>query len=216
MNGCGKSDGPVIPAKPTNKVAVATAEPVEERGSTKGNTASKTRPGHRAGQDARSALDRVRQVAVRDKEARFTALLHHVDVDRLRDAYRAINPNAAPGVDEVTWAAYGQDLEDNLRGLHQRLHAGRYRARPTRRVYIPKTDGRLRPLGIAALEDKILQRAVARGAQRDLRGGLPWLLLRMSSWAWPARRVGRVDGRSGAQEGELGARRGHPRLFRPT
>ena len=114
MNGCGKSDGPVLPAKPTNKVAVATAEPVEGRGSTKGNTASKTRPGHRAGQDATSALDRVRQVAVRDKQARFTALLHHVDVDRLRDAYRAINPNAAPGVDTVTWAAYGQDLEDNL------------------------------------------------------------------------------------------------------
>jgi RNA-directed DNA polymerase len=139
---------------------VATAEPVEGRGSTKGNTASKTRPGLSAGQDAPSALDRVRQVAVRDKKARFTALLHHVDVDRLRDAYRAINPNAAPGVDEVTWAAYGQDLEDNLRGLHERLHAGRYRARPTRRVYIPKADGRLRPLGIAALEDKILQRAV--------------------------------------------------------
>jgi len=78
MNGCGKSDGPVIPAKPTNKVAVATAEPVEERGSTKGNTASKTRPGHSAGQDAPSALDRVRQVAVRDKEARFTALLHQM------------------------------------------------------------------------------------------------------------------------------------------
>ena len=95
---------------------MATAEPVEERGSTKGNTASKTRPGHSAGQDASSALDRVRQVAVRDKEARFTALLHHVDVDRLRDAYRAINPNAAPGVDKVTWAAYGLDLEDNLRG----------------------------------------------------------------------------------------------------
>ena len=87
MNGCGKSDGPVVPAKPTNKAAIAAAEPVEERGSTKGNTASKTRPGHRAGQDATSALDRVRQVAVRDKEARFTALLHHVDVDRLRDAY---------------------------------------------------------------------------------------------------------------------------------
>jgi hypothetical protein len=165
MHEGGKSDGPVVPAKPTNKVAIATAEPVEERGSTKGNTASKTRPGHRAGQDATSALDRVRQVAVRDKEARFTALLHHVDVDRLRDAYRAINPNAAPGVDTVTWAAYGQDLEDNLRGLHERLHAGRYRARPTRRVYIPKADGRLRPLGIAALEDKILQRAVARGAR---------------------------------------------------
>lgn len=70
-------------------------------------------------------------MAVRDKKARFTALLHHVDVDRLRNAYRAINPNAAPGLDEVTWAAYGQDLEDNLRDLHERLHAGRYRARPT-------------------------------------------------------------------------------------
>ena len=133
---------------------------MEERGSTKGNTDSKTRPGHRAGQDAPSALDRVRQVAVRDKEARFTALLHHVDVDRLRAAYRAINPKAAPGVDGVTWAAYGQDLEDNLQDLHERLHAGRYRAKPSRRVYIPKADGRLRPLGIAALEDKILQRAV--------------------------------------------------------
>jgi group II intron reverse transcriptase/maturase len=86
--------------------------------------------------------------------------LHHVDVDRLRAAYRAIRPQAAPGVDGVTWAAYGQDLEDNLRDLHQRLHSGRYRARPSRRAYIPKADGRLRPLGIAALEDKIVQRAV--------------------------------------------------------
>ena len=107
-----------------------------------------------------SGLDRVREVARRDKDVRFTALLHHVDVDRLRAAYRAISPQAAPGVDGVTWAAYGQDLEDNLADLHQRLHAGRYRASPSRRAYIPKADGRLRPLGIAALEDKILQRAV--------------------------------------------------------
>jgi group II intron reverse transcriptase/maturase len=99
-------------------------------------------------------------VAVGDRQARFTALLHHVDVDRLRAAYRAIRPQAAPGVDGVRWAAYGQDLEDNLRELHQRLHSGRYRARPSRRAYIPKADGRLRPLGIAALEDKIVQRAV--------------------------------------------------------
>ena len=106
------------------------------------------------------ALDRVREVARKDKEARFTALLHHVDHDRLRSAYRAIRPQAAPGVDGVTWAAYGQDLEANLSDLHERLHAGRYRAKPSRRVYIPKADGRLRPLGIALLEDKILQRAV--------------------------------------------------------
>src|SRR6476661_1119172 len=180
MNGCGKSDGPVVPAKPTNKVAVATAEPVEGRGSTKGNTASKTRPGLSAGQDAPSALDRVRQVAVRDKEARFTALLHHVDVDRLRDAYRAINPNAAPGVDEVTWAAYGQVLEDNLRGLHERLHAGRYRARPTRRVYIPKADGGSDRSASPRWRTRS-STGRRRGAGRDLRGGLPWLLLRISS-----------------------------------
>ncbi|HEY5843861.1 MAG TPA: reverse transcriptase domain-containing protein, partial [Mycobacterium sp.] len=99
-------------------------------------------------------------MARQDKEARFTALLHHVDLDRLRSAYRAIRPQAAPGVDRVTWQAYGQDLEGNLQDLHQRLHAGRYRAKPSRRVYIPKADGRLRPLGIAAVEDKIVQRAV--------------------------------------------------------
>jgi group II intron reverse transcriptase/maturase len=103
----------------------------------------------------------VRQVAREDKEARFTALLHHVDLDRLRAAYRAIRPAAAPGVDGVTWEAYGQDLEANLQDLHRRLHAGSYRAKPSRRSYIPKTDGRLRPLGVATLEDKILQRAVA-------------------------------------------------------
>ena len=136
------------------------AEAVEERGRTKGNTASKTRPGHSAGSGAPNALDRVRQVARRDKEARFTALLHHVDADRLRAAYRAISPKAAAGVDGETWAAYGQDLESNLHDLHERLQAGRYRASPSRRAYIPKADGRPRPLGIATLEDKIAQRAV--------------------------------------------------------
>jgi group II intron reverse transcriptase/maturase len=100
--------------------------------------------------------------------------LHHVDVDRLRAAYRAIRPQAAPGVDGMTWAAYGQDLENNLQDLHRRLHAGSYRARPSRRSYIPKADGRLRPLGIAALEDKILQRAVVEVLnaiyEQDFRG----------------------------------------------
>jgi len=158
MHERGKSDSPVVPAKPPNKTSVA--EVVEERGLAKGNTASATRPGHRAGQGAPNGLDRVRHVARRDKEARFTALLHHVDLDRLRAAYRAIRPAAAPGVDGVTWEAYGQDLEANLQDLHRRLHAGSYQAKPSRRSYIPKADGRLRPLGIATLEDKILQRAV--------------------------------------------------------
>ena len=136
------------------------AETVEGRGLPEGNTASKTRPGHSAGPDAPSALDRVRQVARQDKDARFTALLHHVDVDRLRAAYRVLSPRAAAGVDGVTWQSYRQDLEGNLQDLHARLHRGAYRARPSRRAYIPKADGRLRPLGIAALEDKIVQRAV--------------------------------------------------------
>ena len=133
---------------------------MEGRGLAKGNTASKTRPGRRAGQGAPSALDRVRRVAQQDKEARFTALLHHVDVDRLRAAYLALEPQAAPGVDGVTWQTYGQRLEGNLHDLHARMHSGAYRARPSRRAYIPKADGRLRPLGIAALEDKIVQRAL--------------------------------------------------------
>ncbi len=148
------------PANPPNNVGRPAAEAVEGRGLAKGNAASKTRPGHRAGQGAPNALDRVRQAARRDREARFTALLHHVDVDRLRAAYRGINPKAAAGVDEVTWQAYGEDLEENLQDLHRRVHRGSYRAKPSRRAYIPKADGRLRPLGIAALEDKIVQRAV--------------------------------------------------------
>ena len=158
MNERGKSDSPVVPAKPLNKTPVA--EVVEERGLAKGNTASTTRPGHRAGPGVPNGLDRVRESARRDKETRFTALLHHVDLDRLRAAYWAIRPKAAPGVDGVTWEAYGQDLEVNLHDLHARVHSGGYRAKPSRRAYIPKADGRQRPLGIAALEDKIVQRAV--------------------------------------------------------
>ena len=140
MNERGKSDGRVVPAKPANKAAVAAAESVEERRPAEGNTASKTRPGHRAGPGASSALERVREVARRDKEARFTALLHHVDIDRLRKAYRAIRPQAAPGVDGVTWAAYEEGLEANLADLFARVHAGRYRARPSRRSYIVRRE----------------------------------------------------------------------------
>jgi RNA-directed DNA polymerase len=162
MNEGGKSDDCVVPASPLNKVtaAVGAAEVGEGRRSAEGNTASKTLPGHRAGSGASNALDRVREAARRDRGARFTALLHHVDLARLGKAYRAIRPQAAPGVDGVTWAEYGQDLEANLADLHARVQSGRYRAKPSRRVYIPKADGRQRPLGIASLEDKIVQRAV--------------------------------------------------------
>ena len=155
-----KSDDLVVPAKRPNNARGGAAEAVEGRGSPKGNAASETRPGPRAGQGVSSDLGRVRRVARKDRDVRFTALLHHVDVDRLRAAYWALEPKAAPGVDGVTWEDYGQDLEENLRDLHARVHRGSYRARPSRRVYIPKPNGRLRPLGISALEDKVLQRAV--------------------------------------------------------
>src|SRR6266568_3584950 len=134
MNERGKSDSLVVPASPPNKAAAA--EAVEGRGLAKGNTDSSARPGHRAGSGVSQGLDRVRQAARRDKEARFTALLHHVTVERLRWAYWAISPKAAPGVDGVRWAAYGQDLDVNLRDLHERVRQGRYRASPSRRAYI--------------------------------------------------------------------------------
>src|SRR6266571_1198940 len=160
MHGHEKSDRPVVPASSPNKAGQPAAEAGEGSGLGKENAASATRPGHSAGLSVPSALDRVRRVAKQDRKVRFTALLHHVDVDRLRAAYWALNPKAATGVDGVTWQDYGQDLEANLRDLHARVQRGAYRARPSRRVYIPKADGRQRPLGVATLEDKLLQRAV--------------------------------------------------------
>ena len=160
MDDRGESDGRVLPEKLLNNAQGGAAEAVEGRRPAKGNATGETRSGPSAGQSALSELGRVRRVAATDKEARFTALLHHVDVDRLRAAYFALWPKAAPGVDGVTWEGYGVDLENNLRDLHARVHGGAYRARPSRKVYIPKPDGRQRPLGVAALEDKVLQRAL--------------------------------------------------------
>lgn len=164
----GKSDGSVVPAKQPNKATAA--EAVEERGPAKGNTnqqnASRTQSRRLAeanglkASDAPSALERVRQAACRNRKLQFTALFHHVNVDRLRGAFYALKRKAAPGVDAITWEQYRENLDDNLQHLHGRLHRGAYRAKPTRRVFIPKADGRERPLGIAALEDKIVQAAV--------------------------------------------------------
>src|SRR5260221_12918143 len=149
MHERGKSDGPVVPAIPPDKAARAAAEAGEERGPAKGNTAGETRPGRSAGSGVPSELGRVREVAVRDKEARFTALLHHVRLYRLRDAYWAISPKAAPGADGMTWDGYGQDLEANLRGLHERVQQGSYRAVPSRRAHVSNIGGRPPPLRVA-------------------------------------------------------------------
>jgi RNA-directed DNA polymerase len=158
----GKSDRPVVPAKPPNKAGQPAAETVEGRGLTKENTGQQNTPRTQSrNHDVSTALDRVRQAARRSKTGRFSALFHHLTTERLRKAFFATKRSAAPGVDGVTWEQYEQELEENLRDLHARLHKGAYRAKPSRRAYIPKADGRQRPLGIAALEDKIVQRAVA-------------------------------------------------------
>ena len=128
-------------ASPPDKAGRPAAEVVVGRGLAKGNTARPTRPGLRAGLGGTTGLDRVREAARKDKGVRFSALLHHVDVTRLREAYWAINPKAATGVDGVTWGVYGAGLEANLQDLHARVHSGAYRAKPSRRVHIPKPDG---------------------------------------------------------------------------
>ena len=161
MHDAGKSDRFVVPAKSPNNARERAAEGMEGRGRTTGNTPERNalRTQSRAG--APSALERVRQLARRNRQQRFTTLLHHVyAVDHLRAAYLAIKRDAAAGVDGETWQHYGRDLEAHLQDLSDRLRRGAYRAKPVRRAYIPKADGRRRPLGVPALEDKIVQRAV--------------------------------------------------------
>src|SRR5262245_4352677 len=154
-----KSDSGIVATKPTNKAGQPAAEPVEPRPGTKGNVGQQST--HRAQSRIRvtQALDRVRQAARQRKKERFTALLHHINVDTLKTAFYALKRKAAPGVDGITWQDYESDLELRLEDLHGRVHRGAYRPQPSRRAYIPKADGKQRPLAIAALEDKIVQGA---------------------------------------------------------
>src|ERR1700675_2299088 len=160
MHGREKSDSAILAMKPANKAGQPAAEWVERRVEAKGNTAEPRTRRTPSRESVFEGLDRVRQAAKARKKERFTALLHHVSVDLLKDAYSWLKRNAAPGVDGVTWQEYAQDLEDNVVELHARVHRGAYRALPSRRKCIAKPDGRQRPLGIAALEDKIVQRAL--------------------------------------------------------
>src|ERR1700726_1860188 len=159
MHGHEKSDPAVVAMKPANKDGRPAAERVERRAGTEGN--AEQRNTHRAQNRERvtQALDRVRHAARQRKKERFTTLLHHISVDLLRLAFFALKRDAAAGVDGVTWQDYELDLERKLEDLHARVHRGAYRALPSRRRYIPKPDGRQRPLAVAALEDKIVQRA---------------------------------------------------------
>jgi RNA-directed DNA polymerase len=160
MNDQGKSDRPVVPMKSPNNAGELVAEEMEGSGLAKGNPRQQNAPRTPSRHGAPSALERVRQAAKRDGKQRFTALLHHVyDRHRLRAAYFSLKKEAAPGVDGETWRHYGEALDVHLQDLSERLKRGAYRAKPVRRVYISKDDGRLRPLGVPALEDKIVQRA---------------------------------------------------------
>ena len=160
---CGKSDGRIVPKKQLNKGGgvVTPAEAAEGRRPAKGNVQRTAATRTQSRSVASNGLLRVREAARGDKRMRFTALLHHVTVDLLSESFFALKREASPGIDGVTWEQYKEGLEERLRALHERVHWGTYRAKPSRRVYIPKADGKMRPLGVAALEDKIVQRAVA-------------------------------------------------------
>jgi RNA-directed DNA polymerase len=159
MNEREKSDPAVVAVKSTNEAGRPAEERMEPRAGAKGNVdrQSTLRTQDRAG--VSQALGRIRKAARQSKTEKFTALLHHVDLRLLRESYLTLRRDAAPGADGMTWEDYGLDLESRLTDLHERVHRGAYRAQPSRRVMIPKADGKQRPLAIAALEDKIVQKA---------------------------------------------------------
>ena len=158
-NGHEKSDSAIVAMKPANKVAhpaaeqsaaePATAEPVEPRAGTKGNAGQQTMPWAQSQTSMPHALERIRKVARERKKEKFISLFHHISVDLLEDVFYELNVDAAPGVDRLMWKDYEADLERNLEDLHNRVQSGVYRALPSRRVYIPKPDGRQRPLAVA-------------------------------------------------------------------
>lgn len=155
-----ESDSGTVPMNQSNKNEVLLAETEEGRPLIEENTLQPNTRSTQSEARVSQGLAGVRKAARKDRKMKFTALLHHVTVDLLREGFRSLQRKAAPGVDGVTWQEYETGLEDRLIDLHSRVHRGAYRALPSRRVYIEKEDGRKRPLGVAALEDKIVQQAV--------------------------------------------------------
>ncbi len=167
MHGQEESDFAIVAVKLTNKAERSAAELVEPRAGTKGNAGQQSTLRTQDREGVPSAWDRIGQAARTDKERRFTTLLHHVySIETLREAYFSLKRDAAPGVDEQTWQTYGEHLDTQLEDLSLRLRRGAYRAKPVRRVFIPKPDGRQRPLGVPTLEDKVVQRALVRVLNR--------------------------------------------------
>jgi RNA-directed DNA polymerase len=155
-----ESERVTVPVNLSNKEEQSSAEMGEGRTRTKENIVESNTSPTQSGERVSQGLHGVREAAKARKQEQFTALLHHLTIDLLRDSFYALKRQAAPGVDEVTWQAYETGVEGRLADLHDRVHRGAYRAQPSRRVYIPKADGRQRPIGIAALEDKIVQQGV--------------------------------------------------------
>src|SRR3982751_6014969 len=161
MHGREKSDPAIVATKPPKKARTGAEEGGEPRAGAKGKADQQSTRRALNRESVSQALDRLRQAARQRKKERFTALLHHINLDLLRMAFLDLKRTAAPGVDGLTWQAYEADLDRRIESLHERVHRGAYRALPARRGFIPKADGRQRPLAIAALEDKIVQRATA-------------------------------------------------------
>ena len=161
MHGGGESNSAIVAVKPTNARERSAAEPAEPRAEAKGNAGQQSTHRTPSRASVTQALERIRRTARERKKERFTALLHHINTDLLEAGFFALKEHAAAGVDGLTWRDYEQDLERNLEDLHARVHRGAYQPLPSRRMYIPKPDGRQRPLAVAALEDKIVQRATA-------------------------------------------------------
>ena len=160
MHGLEKSDRLTVPKKLSNKAERSAAGKAEGRSLAKGNLPQDDTNRMQGRRKVNSALRRIRQAAEQDKKGRFTSLLHHIyAVDMLREAYFSLKREAAPGIDGETWRDYGEDLEEHLRDLSGRLARGAYRASPVQRAYVPKADGRQRPIGVPVLEDKIVQKA---------------------------------------------------------
>src|SRR5215467_7668314 len=186
-----ESDEVAVPVKRSNNEGLPSAETVEGRASPKGNGGRTAAARTQSRGTASNGLAAVRQAARQSKSVRFTALLHHITTDLLKRSYLALARDAAPGIDGVTWQAYGEILEEHLKDLHERVHRGSYRARPARRTYIPK--GRRQRAAAEHLvpggQDRPTGGRVCLGGH--LRGGFPWLLLCVPSGAWPARCAGR-------------------------
>src|SRR5262249_50489372 len=204
MNVQEKSDCAVVPVNQPNNEGLRSAEAGEGRAQTTENIVQSHMSPTQSGEHMSQGLRGVREAARERKQERFTALLHHLSIDLLRESFYALKPEAAPGVDGVTWHEYETGLEDRLGELHNPGHRGKDRAQPSRRVYIPKADGRQRPLGIAALEDKIVQQAVVTILNQIYEVDFK-LFLRVPAWSQSASGAGCADGGHSTEASELGA-----------